>query len=105
RSTVPVTLSSFHYSYYSVHLALLSLPTRRSSDLSRAVPHKRTFIINRLGKQFTTFSRGKLTKIPYGRSPRYIRLQAVGSKVSQPDRKRTRLNSSHVSISYDVFCL
>src|SRR5699024_11913634 len=28
-----------------------------------------------------------------------------GSVVSLPDRKSTRLNSSHVSISYAVFCL
>src|SRR5699024_12588698 len=28
-----------------------------------------------------------------------------GSRLSQEDRKSTRLNSSHVSISYAVFCL
>src|SRR5699024_11445774 len=30
---------------------------------------------------------------------------AVGMAMSQRDRKSTRLNSSHVSISYAVFCL
>src|SRR5688500_20392664 len=29
----------------------------------------------------------------------------VGESVQQPDRKSTRLNSSHLVISYDVFCL
>src|SRR3712207_7444960 len=29
----------------------------------------------------------------------------VGVAGSIPDRKRTRLNSSHANISYDVFCL
>src|SRR5699024_2065624 len=28
-----------------------------------------------------------------------------GAAISMPDRKSTRLNSSHVSISYAVFCL
>src|SRR5699024_12649988 len=33
-------------------------------------------------------------------------LQRVGCRLAQlPDRKSTRLNSSHVSISYAVFCL
>src|SRR5439155_13967864 len=29
----------------------------------------------------------------------------VSAEVSKPDRKSTRLNSSHVAISYAVFCL
>src|SRR5690242_21186608 len=29
----------------------------------------------------------------------------VGQAVGRPDRKSTRLNSSHMSISYAVFCL
>src|SRR5207249_8920169 len=32
-------------------------------------------------------------------------LLAVGTMVTRIDRKSTRLNSSHVSISYAVFCL
>src|SRR5207253_7660645 len=32
-------------------------------------------------------------------------LFAAPPKVSYPDRKSTRLNSSHVAISYAVFCL
>src|SRR5699024_11735886 len=34
-----------------------------------------------------------------------LRRQAVGSRPLGEDRKSTRLNSSHVSISYAVFCL
>src|SRR5699024_11614960 len=30
---------------------------------------------------------------------------AAGGRIGQQDRKSTRLNSSHVSISYAVFCL
>src|SRR5699024_12625040 len=33
------------------------------------------------------------------------RLNSSGLQHSVPDRKSTRLNSSHVSISYAVFCL
>src|SRR5699024_11669972 len=32
-------------------------------------------------------------------------LESLGAKVHMEDRKSTRLNSSHVSISYAVFCL
>src|SRR6266496_1910180 len=38
-----------------------------------------------------------------GRSP--PRCRAPGRRPAAPDRKSTRLNSSHVEISYAVFCL
>src|SRR5699024_12325282 len=62
---------------------LPSFPTRRSSDL----PH-----------------------LPARPGPRMGRQSAVGRRQSREerdgrDRKSTRLNSSHVSISYAVFCL
>src|SRR5699024_12277207 len=41
-------------------------------------------------------------KLPCPVSPAQIRLRSPGSR---GDRKSTRLNSSHVSISYAVFCL
>src|SRR3989442_11909962 len=34
-----------------------------------------------------------------------LEVPAPGAKASQRDRKSTRLNSSHVRISYAVFCL
>src|SRR5690606_39431190 len=40
---------------------------------------------------------------PGGRSD--IQIQGVGNLLTQIDRKSTRLNSSHVKISYAVFCL
>src|SRR6266513_5080047 len=76
--TVP---SYFFFSPYGAHRDLHSFPTRRSSDLSsvRSLAH-----------------RGGLN------APRgfLLDLDALAS-----DRKSTRLNSSHVSISYAVFCL
>src|SRR5438309_8966699 len=80
------------YSSFFVHCCgdpryLHSFPTRRSSDLQR--------------------DQGALA-----RSPRSVAgvdtelgLRAGLQKVADPDRKSTRLNSSHSSISYAVFCL
>src|SRR5699024_12497858 len=52
---------------------------------------------------------GSIQCILLGRRSRYrILLQRIGRKPLSPlqgDRKSTRLNSSHVSISYAVFCL
>src|SRR6266571_3398471 len=36
--------------------------------------------------------------------PRWERRQPFVEQLLQPDRKSTRLNSSHMSISYAVFC-
>src|SRR5437868_12161739 len=62
---------------------LHSFPTRRSSDLRRfGAQQERAAQLHRGGNQ---------------------RRQGEGRAVL--DRKSTRLNSSHVSISYAVFCL
>src|SRR5207249_6795980 len=41
---------------------------------------------------------------PAGQSGRFDAGEGVGAGPGQGDRKSTRLNSSHVSISYAVFC-
>src|SRR5437773_9773219 len=70
----------FFFYGYSDHLDLHSFPTRRSSDL-------------------------------YVAAARQVARLAVGSpnprvsSVKYSDRKSTRLNSSHITISYAVFCL
>src|SRR5690625_6145052 len=73
------------YPYY--HLSLPSFPTRRSSDLSPR----------------TAFaSRGK----PPGVRRHVVAIEIDDRRRARPrDRKSTRLNSSHVAISYAVFCL
>src|SRR5256885_12782757 len=40
-----------------------------------------------------------------GRVPQRIRYRLVVDGFKEPDRKSTRLNSSHLVISYAVFCL
>src|SRR5438067_3122986 len=66
-------------------------PSRRSSDLRRG---RRT--------SGRAFSRGRRGGVRPGH-PQPALLQ--DSQPGRTDRKSTRLNSSHVSISYAVFCL
>src|SRR5438477_4683993 len=75
----------FFYKYHDHHRDLHSFPTRRSSDLYRT----RSPAENR---PLAPPSRSQLHRQP---APTKCCL----------DRKSTRLNSSHMSISYAVFCL
>src|SRR5690349_23016130 len=73
-------LEPVFFFYLFVHLRdLHSFPTRRSSDLFR----------RRNAASCSNCSRSS--------NPRW--------RISPRDRKSTRLNSSHVEISYAVFCL
>src|SRR5204863_6848139 len=105
---IDVYLYQYLYVYYYVyHLDLHSFPTRRSSDLQ-------------LDKQV---SRGEITIAQIWRDQGFYERaisvidRALG-RLDLPedsetivrgyfalDRKSTRLNSSHVDISYAVFCL
>src|SRR5688500_19553265 len=71
---------------------LLSFPTRRSSDLTRS------------GVCMPSLS---MLHVPFSRISCAKRLVAVIAALVKPDpdRKSTRLNSSHLVISYAVFCL
>src|SRR5699024_12327776 len=89
------------------HQSLHSFPTRRSSDLTR--------LINQI---MIDGKRGKAQKILYkafelvgersGQNPMDVFDEAMKNVMPVlediQDRKSTRLNSSHVSISYAVFC-
>src|SRR5439155_18161118 len=97
-------LLSFSCNRYRRHPDLHSFPTRRSSDLRillwllpLAHPINSLLILNEV---IAPFSR----KLPDHGSP-----AATGKQLLIPalgrDRKSTRLNSSHVAISYAVFCL
>src|SRR5205814_10108011 len=76
----PLYFYLFFFHCYDDHRDLHSFPTRRSSDLYHGQP---------LGC----------------RGGRPGRLLDRGPKASWTDRKSTRLNSSHLGISYAVFCL
>src|SRR5437899_4799869 len=76
------------FQYYDNHPDLHSFPTRRSSDLVAGVPAK---VIGEAGCP----------------EPARFMDQIFEDLVHETgrDRKSTRLNSSHLGISYAVFCL
>src|SRR5690554_7686410 len=83
-------------------------PTRRSSDLSsvyNSVKQKR----ERVGRmvQMHANDREEIKEVLAGDIAAAIGLKNVttGDTLCDEDRKSTRLNSSHVRISYAVFCL
>src|SRR5690606_41483641 len=85
-------LSLFFLSSSGAHRDLHSFPTRRSSDLGRGPRTAR-----HLGE---VRRRHRCRDGRAGDGQHRLRLPS-----QQADRKSTRLNSSHVKISYAVFCL
>src|SRR5437899_8676266 len=80
----------FFFSCSAAHLDLHSFPTRRSSDLASAASFPfscacfiRASTVSGTDTPGTSFARNSAFR----------------------DRKSTRLNSSHLGISYAVFCL
>src|SRR5699024_12650778 len=91
------------------HRALRFCPTRRSSDLCQR--HQKTEDQKAdADRQRGARPQQKLHGVrPAHRKPAAQKKEELpGKRVEVPDagdRKSTRLNSSHVSISYAVFCL
>src|SRR5690242_21017008 len=83
-----LALALFSFKGYSDHRDQHSFPTRRSSDLTV--------------KRKTSTPSAASTK---GCSVQRRKPSSVAVPFSTRDRKSTRLNSSHMSISYAVFCL
>src|SRR5438128_7458571 len=92
-SLTPILCNYFLFLSFNSHLHLPSFPTRRSSDLSRSKISSRTYSI--------LSPRNQLASGP--EKPCFV--PAANSSPTYRDRKSTRLNSSHGSISYAVFCL
>src|SRR5690606_40754483 len=86
----------------AAYLLLPSFPTRRSSDLlpplcsrpRQPCPPDRALIVSRIAANGAV---GPVCVLP---PP-----QGKTARRGRKDRKSTRLNSSHVKISYAVFCL
>src|SRR5699024_12816813 len=97
----------FPFPSYRYVLALHSFPTRRSSDLLRM--GGLTLYCRRLSSnQRWCGVTSQLTRAPRRRLRRTVSTASwveTWHMCSRVDRKSTRLNSSHVSISYAVFCL
>src|SRR5690606_40599244 len=93
---------------------LHSFPTRRSSDLAYLEDpiHEAGFFIRKYLRQWPYYQkRDNLPAKGKTSTAREIHITGVPKNASQTkyagqlDRKSTRLNSSHVKISYAVFCL
>src|SRR5207249_8175496 len=70
----------------------------------RAVPGERVFDVDRAPQAVHVARRIRSRDAPPA-GPRLPRVLERGGELFLIDRKSTRLNSSHVSISYAVFCL
>src|SRR5690348_18424412 len=97
-----VSLFVFFFSWCVCHCVLQSFPTRRSSDLVVAQTEHLAIGADRgnaLQLELDVSRRAELA--PVDRSDELL----VEQWGERRDRKSTRLNSSHPSISYAVFCL
>src|SRR5438874_13274035 len=72
--------------------------THRFSLMIRPPPRSTLF-------PYTTLFRSRGTPLPGTFVRAFCRPKANDAKLIRKDRKSTRLNSSHVEISYAVFCL
>src|SRR5690606_41809511 len=96
----------FSLARYGAHRELHSFPTRRSSDLGRLTREGRKVMDGidglRLYLELAEKDRMALAGAPRMSPSHYETLLPYAVAL---DRKSTRLNSSHVKISYAVFCL
>src|SRR5690606_39781747 len=97
---------------YRVPRDIHSFPTRRSSDLElgerAAVPHRGRHldhIATGAERRSGCIQQNRPHVIARSRLRRRIPPSQREVRVEGVDRKSTRLNSSHVKISYAVFCL
>src|SRR5207245_5492160 len=83
--------------------ALPSFPTRRSSDL--VAPSASRTACSGTATVHPVFPFPCISPTARGNANRRVHARAFLSWTLRLDRKSTRLNSSHGSISYAVFCL
>src|SRR5205814_9495947 len=83
-------ISFFFFQCSAAHRDLHSFPTRRSSDLASDAAGGRR-LLGQILKAAGTLREGQI--------------QSALAEQRKQDRKSTRLNSSHLGISYAVFCL
>src|SRR5207253_10962685 len=98
------------------HPAPHPFPTRRSSDLELTSPADavKLEVLNSAGRVVDTVQLGASTsgrhsfewdRTKFGTDTNLTFKVTATSGATTLDRKSTRLNSSHVAISYAVFCL
>src|SRR5207253_10551130 len=104
------TFFSSFLSHFRVLRDLHSFPTRRSSDLT--CQSGRALVKRGSGADYSLWPQGRgegAGSLGICRRIKALRSRTSSSgelaERSSGDRKSTRLNSSHVAISYAVFCL
>src|SRR5690606_41982957 len=104
RCAVGVSYSCIRCCSYlsGAHLALHSFPTRRSSDLVPAYRLALAVLVRRDVDLVGLLEGGLEAAHDLALARRH---DVDGLEAGLEDRKSTRLNSSHVKISYAVFCL
>src|SRR5690606_42114369 len=99
------------FSYCAVaHRDLHSFPTRRSSDLHKFVAAEAGNDVRGIqgaAQSIGNLAQKRITECMPQRVVDFFELIEVDKqqRIAALDRKSTRLNSSHVKISYAVFCL
>src|SRR5690606_41733186 len=95
--------------FYTVRTYLYSFPTRRSSDLRHL--HWKGNVTYARATDDQDANLPFIRPLSYQTSLHWMHRQfsvmasIKGDLTQEEDRKSTRLNSSHVKISYAVFCL
>src|SRR5690606_41732112 len=103
----PPIYFDFILSSYVAHLDLHSFPTRRSSDL-HAGDRAEVLVLAALDLVLGDSDRAEARLVRIDEAHLALAgayLLQLEATIVVGDRKSTRLNSSHVKISYAVFCL
>src|SRR5688500_20307159 len=95
-------ISIYSYTATSHHPYLRSFPTRPSSDLAKRRRLNRYTGVPGLERNVSASSG---VTVPLARLSHSLRGLRPRARMSSEDRKSTRLNYSHLVISYVVFCL
>src|SRR5207302_9932017 len=103
-----LTYTGLYYSCSAPPRSLRSFPTRRSSDLEQLLFRKAALFEEAV--ECGSRDRGRLLigrQSQFAQQSRAGAMRVLANWLCLPirDRKSTRLNSSHVKISYAVFCL
>src|SRR5437773_4046748 len=85
------------------HSNIHSFPTRRSSDLGEPLHGDRAAILESGVTHFPRAAAGDPGEL--ARDPLGVGVALAHAQQPVGDRKSTRLNSSHITTSYAVFCL
>src|SRR5690606_42100267 len=103
------TISFFYSHVHSLHLH--SLPTRRSSDLSSLKHYGNQLVLVQEFREGDYYCASAVAISVSGNHAISEQINEMTLRLlidyssKETDRKSTRLNSSHVKISYAVFCL